>query len=230
VKPLLLIENRNFDSTRKPRFAGRGAALSIAAAVSLALLSGPAAHADPEGPDLQQPITAANVQLLFTKTMVMTSPAPPPPTPDEMLIRMMSATSGHPGTAASKGTLSAPLTVMTPTSPFGERFSPIHGGTEFHRGQDFSDPCRTDVFAAAGGRVVFAGWHPYGGGNRVEIEHAYGLRTTYNHLQSFSVAVGQQITRGDVIAKVGTTGSSTGCHLHFEVDLHGDVVNPLGWL
>lgn len=218
--------NRKPVTARKQRSAGRTTALGIAAAVTLSLLAGTAAHAD-DAPDTQAPITAANVSLEFDKTAVHTVAAP---TPDEKLIKLMSDSGRHPDATATKGTLSAPLTVLTPASPFGERTSPINGGTEFHRGQDFAAPCGTDVFAAAGGKVVFAGWHPYGGGNRVEILHADGLKTTYNHLESFQVTVGQELKRGDAIAHVGTTGSSTGCHLHFEVDLNGDVVNPLGWL
>lgn len=189
-------------------------------------MGGTAAQADAGSTD-NQPITAAEVPLQFIRTSVVTRPAP---TPDEKLLQMMSATGGHPGTTASKGSIAPPLTVLTRTSPFGGRTSPIHGATEFHRGQDFSGPCGTTVSAAAGGTVVFAGWHPYGGGNRVEILHADGLKTTYNHLTSFTVTVGQELKRGETIARVGTTGSSTGCHLHFEVELHGDVVNPLDWL
>ncbi|MBG0738685.1 M23 family metallopeptidase [Paeniglutamicibacter antarcticus] len=226
MKPHQLVRTCKTETTRKHRHKGRAAAISVAVAVSLALLGSTAAQAD-DGPSPDQPITAASVTLQFTHTLVTTRPAP---TPDEKLIQMMSSTGGTPGPTSTKGTLSAPLTVLTPTSPFGSRSSPIPGAEEFHRGQDFSAPCGTDVFAATGGTVVFAGWHPYGGGNRVEIQHADGLKTTYNHLDSFDVTLGQQLRRGDVIAHVGTTGASTGCHLHFEVDLNGDVVDPLGWL
>jgi murein DD-endopeptidase MepM/ murein hydrolase activator NlpD len=64
----------------------------------------------------------------------------------------------------------------------------------------------------------------------VEIDHGNGLITTYNHLQGIGVKKGQSVRVGQVIAKVGTTGSSTGCHLHFEVMVNGQVVEPLGWL
>lgn len=224
VKPHHLTQNRTSAIHRKHRPAARTAAISAAVAVSIAFLGATAAQADTSTPE---PITAAVVPLEFTKTTVLTRPAP---TPDEKLLRMISATGGHPGSESTRGTLSAPLTAMTRTSPFGGRTSPIHGATEFHRGQDYSGPCGADVFASAGGTVVFAGWHPYGGGNRVEIEHTDGLKTTYNHLESFNVTVGQELKRHDTIARVGTTGASTGCHLHFEVDLNGDVVEPLDWL
>lgn len=127
--------------------------------------------------------------------------------------------------------LAAPLKVMTPTSPFGVRVSPITGAVdEFHRGQDYAAACGTDVFAAAGGTVIYSQWHPYGGGNRVEIDHGNGLITTYNHLSSSLVKVGQKVERGDKIALSGTTGASTGCHLHFEVEVNKNVVNPVPWL
>jgi murein DD-endopeptidase MepM/ murein hydrolase activator NlpD len=128
-------------------------------------------------------------------------------------------------------TLSAPLKNLVPTSPFGLRVSPITGGSgDFHRGQDYAAPCGTEVFAAAGGTVVFSAWHQYGGGNRVEIDHGNGLITTYNHLSASKVTVGQKVNRGDVIALSGTTGASTGCHLHFEVEVNKNVVDPLAWL
>lgn len=127
--------------------------------------------------------------------------------------------------------LSNPLKVMTPSSPFGIRVSPITGAVdEFHRGQDYSAACGTDVMAAAGGTVIYSQWHPYGGGNRVEIDHGNGLITTYNHLSASKVKVGQKVERGEVIALSGTTGASTGCHLHFEVEVNHNVVNPLPWL
>ena len=73
-------------------------------------------------------------------------------------------------------------------------------------------------------------FHQYGGGNRVVIDHGNGLETTYNHLSSFSVKEGQTVSRGEAIALSGTTGASTGCHLHFEVQVNGEVVDPTGWL
>ena len=82
------------------------------------------------------------------------------------------------------------------------------------------------MLAAASGKVTFAGWHAYGGGNRVVIDHGNGLETTYNHLSSSSVQVGQKVNRGDAVALSGTTGASTGCHLHFEVMVNGEVVDP----
>jgi murein DD-endopeptidase MepM/ murein hydrolase activator NlpD len=152
--------------------------------------------------------------------------------PDGKLKQLLSAQSaGSITRAASAGSLGAPLASLVTASPFGYRVSPITGGTgDFHRGQDFVAQCGTSVLAAASGTVTFAGWHQFGGGNRVVIDHGNGLETTYNHLSSFNVKVGQTVSRGDVVALSGTTGASTGCHLHFEVQVNGEVVDPMGWL
>ncbi|MBB6406620.1 peptidoglycan DD-metalloendopeptidase family protein [Arthrobacter sp. AZCC_0090] len=128
------------------------------------------------------------------------------------------------------GKLYAPLEVLVPSSPFGLRIDPFTGlPGEFHWGQDFAAACGTLVYAADSGVVRAVGWHPWGGGNRVEIDHGNGLVTTYNHLQGIAVAKGQSVRVGEVIARVGTTGSSTGCHLHFETILNGVYTNPMNW-
>lgn len=133
---------------------------------------------------------------------------------------------GRPGA----GFLMAPLQLLNPSSPFGFRFSPITGTAgDFHLGQDYAAACGTPVHAADAGVVRAAGWHPWGGGNRVEIDHGDGLITTYNHLESIGVRSGDTVQAGQVIARVGSTGWSTGCHLHFEAILNGRYANPLRW-
>ena len=128
------------------------------------------------------------------------------------------------------GSLMAPLEVLVETSGFGLRVSPLTGTAgEFHWGQDFAAACGTRVYAADAGVVRAVGWHPWGGGNRVEIDHGNGLITTYNHLEGIAVKKGDSVQVGEVIAKVGTTGSSTGCHLHFETIRNGVHANPLEW-
>ena len=130
----------------------------------------------------------------------------------------------------SAGKLYAPLEVLVRSSPFGFRIDPFTGlSGEFHWGQDFAAHCGTLVYAADAGVVRAVGWHPWGGGNRVEIDHGNGLVTTYNHLQGIAVANRQSVRVGQVIAKVGTTGCSTGCHLHFETHLNGVYTNPMNW-
>jgi hypothetical protein len=129
-----------------------------------------------------------------------------------------------------EGSLMAPLEVLRPSSPFGYRISPLSGAVgDFHLGQDYAAGCGTRVYSADAGVVRAAGWHPWGGGNRVEIDHGNGLITTYNHLEAIAVRAGDSIQVGQVIARVGTTGWSTGCHLHFETILHGRHTNPANW-
>ncbi|AUZ35674.1 hypothetical protein C3B78_15275 [Arthrobacter sp. PGP41] len=128
------------------------------------------------------------------------------------------------------GTLMAPLEALLPSSPFGLRTSPITGRAgEFHWGLDFAASCGTRVHSADAGVVRAVGWHQWGGGNRVEVDHGNGLITTYNHLEGIGVRTGQSVQAGDVIAKVGTTGASTGCHLHFETVLNGSHTDPAKW-
>jgi len=183
-----------------------------------------ASLASPAQPEVS---AEAAAKVDFSRTSVSTQGDP-----DGKLKQLLSAQSaGSISREASAGSLGSPLETLVKSSPFGYRVSPITGGVgEFHRGQDFAAQCGTSVFAAASGTVTFAGWHPYGGGNRVVIDHGNGLETTYNHLSSFDVQVGQKVTRGDVVALSGTTGASTGCHLHFEVMVNGEVVDPTGWL
>ena len=131
----------------------------------------------------------------------------------------------------AEGFLMAPLESLSESSPFGLRTSPITGSSgEFHWGQDFAAACGTRVYSADAGVVRAVGWHPWGGGNRVEIDHGNGLITTYNHLEAIAVKKGDSVRVGEVIARVGTTGSSTGCHLHFETILNGSHKNPHDWM
>ena len=130
----------------------------------------------------------------------------------------------------AEGFLMAPLESLQESSSFGLRTSPITGSAgEFHWGQDYAAACGTRVYAADAGVVRAVGWHPWGGGNRVEIDHGNGLITTYNHLEAIAVKKGDSVRVGEVIARVGTTGSSTGCHLHFETILNGSHQNPDDW-
>ncbi|MDP9982650.1 hypothetical protein J2W14_002042 [Pseudarthrobacter oxydans] len=131
----------------------------------------------------------------------------------------------------AEGYLMAPLESLRESSSFGLRTSPITGSSgEFHWGQDFAAACGTRVYSADAGVVRAVGWHPWGGGNRVEIDHGNGLITTYNHLEGIAVKKGDSVRVGEVIARVGTTGSSTGCHLHFETILNGSHKNPHDWI
>jgi len=112
------------------------------------------------------------------------------------------------------------------TSRFGERFHPILGYMRFHKGVDLAASAGTPIVAAADGRVVGAGWHG-GYGQLVQIAHSGGLETTYGHMSRIAAYAGELVRKGQVIGYVGSTGLSTGPHLHFEVTSNGRPVNPM---
>jgi murein DD-endopeptidase MepM/ murein hydrolase activator NlpD len=112
------------------------------------------------------------------------------------------------------------------TSGFGERFHPILGYVRFHDGVDLAAPAGTPIVAAADGRVMGAGWRG-GYGQEVQIAHADGLETLYGHMSRIATHAGEFVRKGEVIGYVGSTGLSTGPHLHFEVTRNGRPVNPM---
>ncbi|GAA4709391.1 hypothetical protein GCM10023325_01000 [Sphingomonas lutea] len=112
------------------------------------------------------------------------------------------------------------------TSGFGSRTHPILRFTRFHAGIDFGAGMGTPIVAAADGQVVDAGWAG-GYGRRVAVAHGGGIVTTYSHMSGFAAAAGTPVRQGQVIGYVGSSGLSTGPHLHFEVRLNGRAVNPL---
>ena len=115
------------------------------------------------------------------------------------------------------------------TSGFGRRRSPFGGSWEHHEGVDIAAARGTSVFAAANGVVRVAGWNG-GYGNAVFIDHGFGMSTVYAHLHRINVRVGQQVTKGQQVGLVGSTGRSTAPHLHYEVRVNGQAVNPLRFL
>lgn len=115
------------------------------------------------------------------------------------------------------------------TSPFGFRTDPMNATTAFHSGLDLGASCGAEVWAPRAGTVIFAG--PAGGyGNRVVLDHGNGLTSSYNHLRSFSIQVGDKVSQRQTLALAGTTGRSTGCHLHFEIMIGGKFTDPLPFL
>jgi murein DD-endopeptidase MepM/ murein hydrolase activator NlpD len=112
------------------------------------------------------------------------------------------------------------------TSGFGERFHPILGYMRFHKGVDLGAAAGTPIVAAAAGRVVDAGWHG-GYGRQVQIAHAGGIETRYGHMSRMVAYAGELVRQGQVIGYVGSSGLSTGPHLHFEVTKNGRPVNPM---
>lgn len=115
------------------------------------------------------------------------------------------------------------------TSHFGERENPIHGEDEFHSGVDISANPNTPIKATADGVVSFSGWSA-GNGRLVVIEHGFGYSTFYAHNKLNAVKVGQRVKRGDIIAYVGSTGNTTGPHLHYEVWHNGRPINPMKFI
>ena len=113
------------------------------------------------------------------------------------------------------------------TSPWGSRINPISGAPEFHDGVDIGAACGLPVRTLAGGVVSFAG-SAGGYGLRVEVDHGGGRSTSYSHLSSLAVGAGQQVGAGAVVGLVGSTGYSTGCHLHYSLTVGGQSVNPMG--
>ena len=123
----------------------------------------------------------------------------------------------------------APISVGWYSSNFGWRIDPFTGQNAMHEGVDYMVPEGTPIWAAAGGIVVYSGSHPQYG-NMTEIDHGNYIVTRYAHASSLLTKVGQVVRRGQEIAKVGSTGRSTGNHLHFEVRYKGIAQNPLKFL
>jgi murein DD-endopeptidase MepM/ murein hydrolase activator NlpD len=124
---------------------------------------------------------------------------------------------------------SKPVTTATYTSGYGVRSDPFRGSAAMHAGIDLAAPSGTPIYATADGVVDRAEWSG-GYGNLVEIDHGKGLQTRFGHLSRILVHPGDRVTRGQVIALMGSTGRSTGSHLHYEVRIDGHAVNPVPFL
>ena len=112
------------------------------------------------------------------------------------------------------------------TSPYGLRW----GGTDFHPGIDIANDLGTPIIATADGVIDYAGWDSGGYGNMVDINHGNGIMTRYAHASQVVVTAGQYVKRGQLIAYMGSTGFSTGPHVHYEVQVNGQRVNPISYL
>lgn len=115
------------------------------------------------------------------------------------------------------------------TSGYGMRIHPVLGGRRAHKGIDLAQPTGTPVYATADGVVSKADWFS-SYGLFISLEHGANIQTRYGHLSRLNVAAGQQIRKGDLIGYVGSTGRSTGPHLHYEVRIAGTAVNPVPYL
>jgi murein DD-endopeptidase MepM/ murein hydrolase activator NlpD len=148
--------------------------------------------------------------------------------------QLLGAAGAKPGSSVAPvpGTLAWPAHGPI-TSPFGMRVHPITGVRKLHTGTDLGIPCGTQVLAAREGTVLSAGWDT-AYGFRTVVSHGIVngalLTTTYNHQSHLGVTAGQHVDVGQVIGISGTTGYSTGCHLHFELLVNGDFVDPMPWM
>lgn len=132
--------------------------------------------------------------------------------------------------AAEHVPLSMPVTArFRYSSPFGYRNDPKGAGRRFHAGVDMAAPVGTPLYATGDGTIIRAGWVS-GYGNLVEIRHDFGIETRYGHMSKIRVKVGDKVSRGDRIGDMGSTGRSTGSHVHYEVRVGDKVVNPMTFI
>lgn len=152
---------------------------------------------------------------------------------DELWVKKLEEEAVNGTGSLVKGWLRPPTAVPYITSSFGWRIHPIYGYNRLHAGTDFRAYCGTPIYAAAEGTVEWARW--YGGyGNQVLVDHGIvsgkSVFTSYNHLSSYAVSSGQHVERGQLVGYSGTTGTSTACHLHFEVRVNGEAHDPMDYV
>ncbi len=149
----------------------------------------------------------------------------------EALIAKRTTMTSFSGAVSGTGLLAMPVDGYL-TSPFGWRTHPIWGYRSLHDGVDFGAGCGTPIRAAADGVVISEYYHS-AWGNRIIIDHGVmkgvGVSTISNHLSGYAVATGAKVERGEIVGYVGTTGWSTGCHLHYTVNQNGVPVDPMNW-
>lgn len=145
----------------------------------------------------------------------------------ERLRRQSDATLNLPANYTGGKFLWPSNTTRLVTSPYGYRIHPVTGKSRFHAGIDIGAAHGTSILAANDGVVIVSGYNSGGYGNYVVINHGGGYTTLYAHCSSLLVSVGQKVSRGQVIARCGSTGMSTGPHIHFEVQVNGTTTNPM---
>lgn len=123
-----------------------------------------------------------------------------------------------------------PVKTASFESAYGLRNDPFEGRRKMHAGIDLSAPIGTPIYATADGVVSDAGYNSGGYGNLIKINHGRNIETRYAHLSSIGVRPGQRVTRGQLIGRMGSTGRSTGSHLHYEVRIDGNPVNPIPFM
>lgn len=238
-------EDKLFEALRAPRqvksrlgFTHKVAAVAAVSGLTLAAvapqLSGD--EAESFAAEAQRTATSAVVDVkapgsgeLEVERAALTSDRSEQVVKEERFSEVLTASGGDISLIAAPGLLDRPLDSNRITSPFGHRKNPTGAGYMNHSGIDYGVACGTPVKAAASGEVIVSDWAGHSG-KRVTISHGNGLETGYSHNSSLIAKVGQKVERGEVIALSGTTGNSTGCHVHFEVITNGQFQNPAGWL
>ncbi len=137
------------------------------------------------------------------------------------------------GLASSKTEIAIPsinpVALMNLSSGFGNRAAPLRGASRNHKGIDIPGPVGTPIYATANGTIGRAQWVS-GYGKYIEINHGNETQTRYGHMSALNVTSGQKVRQGDIIGYMGSTGRSTGSHLHYEVRINGQAVNPMAFL
>jgi len=200
-----------FASSAAPAFANSSASADIAAPLR-------AAQAAKSGADAGD----SEFRQLFSSWQAL----------DNSLV-LPAATATAATSTARRGSVSIPSGMPVETtrlsSGFGMRVHPVLGGRRAHKGIDLPAPTGTPIHATADGTVAMADWFS-GYGLYVQLEHGGAMETRYGHMSRIAVAAGQTVHKGDVIGYVGSTGRSTGPHLHYEVRVNGEAVNPAAYL
>lgn len=230
-----------------PKKASRlGFTHKIAAVAAVSGLALAAVSPQLNGTEADEPASVASAQRTATSAVVdvkapenaglevqraaLKSDINPSVAEENKLSEILTASGGNIQKIGSTGgLLERPVESNRITSPFGHRKNPTGAGFMVHSGTDYGVPSGTKVYAAASGTVEVAGWAGHSG-QRVTVGHGNGLETGYSHNSKVLVKVGDKVQRGDVIALAGSTGNSTGPHVHFEVIVDGQFKDPAGWL
>ena len=205
--------------------AQKTAALGTGAALLLSGMVFSVAEAAPPALNELRAVDAQPLAVSPLQEMPAEEAAPAPETPAGPAVV---DGAGSTAPAVEEGPV-APVDNVYVTSPFGWRINPMTGsGLEWHTGTDFRGATGTAVKATLGGTVTEAGWHTNGGGGlRIVVDHGDGTKSTYNHLHDIWVEPGQWVDGGQIIGAVGSTGNSTGPHLHFEALINNAYVDPM---
>ncbi len=229
--------------TRRPRLGFAHKLAAVAAVTGLAFAAAPAQEGEEvvAAPQRVSQTSVADVKApahdkLTVERASVTSKyvkvVKPAPVTTAAAGKVATKAKPTPATTADTGKvtkLSQPVDSIRLTSRFGFRKNPTGPGYMNHNGLDYAVPTGTPIKAAAAGTVVQAEWAGHSG-FRVKIDHGNGLETSYNHNSALKVSVGQKVQRGETVSLAGSTGNSTGPHLHLEVIVNGEWVNPEGWL